>query len=401
MVSMSDLPLSARKAIRNRADELAAAVREEVVRDARGTPDPVTLRNLGIGARAAVARFVARASGDAEPADLSVFVAHGRAQQAAGRTLAELLAFYRLGGLAVWRTATAFPELLRLQREELIALGAELLAYVDELSGAAVEGFTAQEAESRRLERARRERLVSLLLVDPPAGPEALAAAAQAAGWELPARVRVAVTEQRLDGGGERGAPPARVLVASEALARDALGARGEPAGGGPVALVVADDDATDAWLERAARALGLAAPLAVGPAAPPQRAAASARRAAALSRLVGAGAIVAAGPVVRSDEHELALLLGADPELAAGLADRRLAPLDGLAPGQRRRLAETLAGWLARPDRPQAIADELGVHVQTVRYRVRQLRELFGEALDDPDARFELALALRARATG
>jgi DNA-binding PucR family transcriptional regulator len=31
------------------------------------------------------------------------------------------------------------------------------------------------------------------------------------------------------------------------------------------------------------------------------------------------------------------------------------------------------------------------------VRYRVAQLRELFGEALDDPDARFELALALRS----
>jgi DNA-binding PucR family transcriptional regulator len=30
------------------------------------------------------------------------------------------------------------------------------------------------------------------------------------------------------------------------------------------------------------------------------------------------------------------------------------------------------------------------------VRYRVRRLRELFGDALEDPDRRFELALALR-----
>jgi DNA-binding PucR family transcriptional regulator len=35
-------------------------------------------------------------------------------------------------------------------------------------------------------------------------------------------------------------------------------------------------------------------------------------------------------------------------------------------------------------------------VHPQTVRYRLRQLRELYGERLDDPEARFELALALR-----
>ena len=42
--------------------------------------------------------------------------------------------------------------------------------------------------------------------------------------------------------------------------------------------------------------------------------------------------------------------------------------------------------------------ADELGVHPQTVRYRLNRLRELFGAALEDPDARFELELVLRAR---
>jgi DNA-binding PucR family transcriptional regulator len=42
-------------------------------------------------------------------------------------------------------------------------------------------------------------------------------------------------------------------------------------------------------------------------------------------------------------------------------------------------------------------VAERLLVHPQTVRYRMGQLRDLFGEHLDDPDARFELALALRA----
>ncbi|MFL6152631.1 MAG: helix-turn-helix domain-containing protein [Ornithinibacter sp.] len=45
-----------------------------------------------------------------------------------------------------------------------------------------------------------------------------------------------------------------------------------------------------------------------------------------------------------------------------------------------------------------QAVAERLHVHPQTVRYRVAQLRELFGDSLDDPDARFELALALRSQ---
>jgi len=91
-------------------------------------------------------------------------------------------------------------------------------------------------------------------------------------------------------------------------------------------------------------------------------------------------------------------LLLAADPGVAADLAASRLAPLDDLPDGPRARLRETLAAWLDRPGQVQAVAAALGVHPQTVRYRVRQLRDLFGDRLEDPDARFELALALRVR---
>ena len=44
-------------------------------------------------------------------------------------------------------------------------------------------------------------------------------------------------------------------------------------------------------------------------------------------------------------------------------------------------------------------LAAELDVHEQTVGYRVNQLREVFGEDLHDPQARFELELVLRAQA--
>jgi hypothetical protein len=40
-----------------------------------------------------------------------------------------------------------------------------------------------------------------------------------------------------------------------------------------------------------------------------------------------------------------------------------------------------------------------LHVHPQTVRYRLRQLEELFGDQLLDPDLRFDLEIVLRARA--
>ena len=61
--------------------------------------------------------------------------------------------------------------------------------------------------------------------------------------------------------------------------------------------------------------------------------------------------------------------------------------------------LRETLRAWLDHPGQVATVAERLHVHPQTVRYRVAQLRELFGEALEDADARFEMSLALRADA--
>ena len=43
-------------------------------------------------------------------------------------------------------------------------------------------------------------------------------------------------------------------------------------------------------------------------------------------------------------------------------------------------------------------MAQRIHVHPQTVRYRLRQITELFGDQLRDPDCRFELQLALRIR---
>ena len=148
--------------------------------------------------------------------------------------------------------------------------------------------------------------------------------------------------------------------------------------------------------------------PAALGPAVAIPDAATSLRRAAAAYRLTrrphpdGRDASSPSGGsrLLVADDHLPALLLAAAPALAADLARTRLAPLEGLAPGPRERLQATLRAWLDRPGQVQAVAGELGVHPQTVRDRLKQLRELFGERLEDPEARFELSLALRA-ATG
>ncbi len=83
-------------------------------------------------------------------------------------------------------------------------------------------------------------------------------------------------------------------------------------------------------------------------------------------------------------------------------LAARRLDPLGGLTPRGRERMTLTLAAYLEHRASTQLMASALNVHPQTVRYRVAQLRDLFGAALDEPDARFELEASLRAeRVTG
>jgi hypothetical protein len=380
--------MDVRVLLHGHVDELADAVLERFAagHGPDGAPDAATLRNLRLGARAAVDCFLARLGGEAAAADVTLFVAHGRAQQAAGRTLTELLSFYRLGGLAMWEQSTALlPRRAQLPAREIFAFGSALLELVDELSVAAAEGFSAQEAEARRRSRALRERLVSLLLSDPPVAGEVLEGAARAAGWPLPARVRVAVAALPADPLAAAAGPgPERVLTATVSDGR--------------LALVVAEDEEAERWLARAARALGLEAPLAVGPTVDPGGAARSVARATALLDHVAAGTLEPAGDIVHCDDHEIALLLGAAPDLAREVARRRLAPLAALDDAARDRMAQTLAAWLADPGRPQAMADRLGLHVQTVRYRLKALRELLGDALDDPDERFELALALRVQ---
>ncbi len=363
-----------------RADFAQLAVQRVV--DELGV-DLATRRNLEVGTQEAVDRFIAVLSDPQAPLDTALYEAHGRAQCAAGRSLRELLGIYRVSALAMWEAMSALPGTERLRPAEALELGGRWLSLMDALSSAAVDGYMAAGAEERRRDRARRDRLASLLLSEPPEPAEVIAAAAAHAGWSVPERLRAAVTHLPLEvdaGAAERA--PARVLAA--------------PYAHGHLVLLVADGDQAEALLQRAAQAHGAAGPLAIGPAVPPREAARSARRAAGLLDEVRAG-VVQAAPVLRSDEHELPLILGAAPELVDGLIERRLAPLLELTGARREQVIETLGAWLAEPHRPQAIADRLGMHVGSIRYRLARLREMFGDELDDPDARFELQIALRA----
>jgi DNA-binding PucR family transcriptional regulator len=97
----------------------------------------------------------------------------------------------------------------------------------------------------------------------------------------------------------------------------------------------------------------------------------------------------------IDTDAQLVELVLGADREAAADLRRQALAPLDQLRPNTAERLAETLRSWLLHQGQRDAVAADLFVHAQTVRYRMNQLRELYGERLNDPRAVLELVVAL------
>ncbi|MDO9352205.1 MAG: hypothetical protein Q7T55_00830, partial [Solirubrobacteraceae bacterium] len=248
VLSADELAAIAVEARANR-HELADAAVDRVVAELR--LPPATRRNLEAGTLAAVDACLARLGEPDAPIDTSLFVAHGRAQCASGRSITELLALYRLSNVAMWEHIEGLPSSERLTGVQALALGSLLLQLVEQLSAAAVDGFLEAGAELRRRDRARRARLHSLLLSDPPEGLDVIGAAADHAGWTVPDRVRAAVAALPVEAdAADQERSPARVLAGS--------GARGR------LVLVAGDDEGAadaEAALNRAALAHGANGP--------------------------------------------------------------------------------------------------------------------------------------------
>lgn len=393
------------------ADDIIAAIAGEVPDYARAMEGRFG-EVVRFGVEVALNRFVDVLGGAAPKSESSsrdTYVRLGAGEYRAGRSLDALLAAYRVGAKIAWRRFVEAGTRAGFAPDALYDLGEAMFAYIDEISAESAAGFAEAQSDAAGESQRRRRALVRLLAQEPPAAEETVRTAAQAAGWSLPRLLAAVVAGEA--------AEPERTDELDGRAARLARrigpGAVGAAVGG--IAIVMLPDP------EGPGRRKALEAALngdlaALGPSVAWPEAATSLRRAAAAFRLAESGRLgecAADAPssgqsgtspagrscpnLVVAVEHLPALLLAAEPALAADLARSRLAPLDGLAGGPRERLVETLRAWLDRPGQVQAVAAELDVHPQTVRYRLKQLRELFGERLEDPEARFELALALRA----
>ena len=405
-----------RRTLPGLADQIVGAIAREVPDYAR----PMEGRfgeTVRFGVQVALNRFVDLLVGEASREFGDTYRRLGAGEYKQGRTLDALLSAYRVGARVAWRRFVDAGTQARFPADALYDLGEAMFAYIDEISAESAAGFAEAQSEAAGESQRRRRALVRLLAQEPPAAEETLRTAAQSAGWTLPRRVAAVVV-------GEAEQPEATDEldnIAARLARRLGPGAVGA-AVSGLAAVMLPDPDGPG---RRKALENALDDDLAaLGPAVSWPEAGRSLRRAAAAFRLAAQGRIdgvrggedAPAGgdrPATRQGdpsssgqsssrlivavEHLPALLLAAEPALAADLARSRLAPLDTLGAGPRERLVETLRAWLDRPGQVQAVAAELDVHPQTVRYRLKQLRELFGERLEDPEARFELSLALRA----
>jgi hypothetical protein len=350
------------------AAEILAAIAAEVPAYARPFQGEFG-RGVDLGVQVALGRFLV----PGEELDRSVYVGLGRGEARVGRSLEALLAAYRVGARLAWARLADVGLRCGLPPEELVALAASVFAYIDELSAASAEGYAAEQSQLSGDRDRRRAALVRLLLTDTPS--RELAEASAAAGWLPPATLAAVVVP---------GAVASEVALRWDE--RSLVAGEDDVAGTALLLLPDVDGPGQRARLHR----LLAGRPAVVGLPVPWTEVRTSvglARRAAGLEP-------DAAGPVHVEDLLGR-LVVTADAQARQVLAARRLQPFDGLTPLQRERLLATLRSWLDHQGDRRQVAAQLGVHPQTVRYRVGLLRELLGADLDDPARRFELQLVL------
>lgn len=304
----------------------------------------------------------------------------GRAEGHSGRTLDQLHSALRVGGRVAWRRVARVERQRALSAVDVSWLADRLFVFLDELATVSVKGYGEAQTRAKDAGRGMRRRLLQLILKRPTVSRTAIADLARTVGWQVPEQCALVAVD----------AEPSGHLRADPMLGADILADLREPE---PCLLL--PGPVTTERLQRVSAAFH-GAHLAIGPTVPVADASSSLRWARQALRLVGDGVLPDILVTVCADHWSTLWLLG-DPGLLKQVTKRRLSPLRTFPAKQRARLAGTLFAWLQAQGNVQDTASKLQVHPRTVRYRMRQVEEVFGDDLRDPDVRFEIEAALRA----
>jgi hypothetical protein len=307
---------------------------------------------------------------------LELFQEIGRAQWREGREVSTLLSAYQVGARVAWRYVSGAALQADVAPDTLAALAEGVFAFVDRLSSASAHGYVMEQSQSVAERELLRDELVELLLSDR-SNTAAVRTAAARAGWTVPREAAVILLSINNAVGHE-------VL---NRLDRSCLLIRRRTLLG-----AIVPDPVRPGRRQRLKASLAGTAAV-VGHPVPLEQLPVSVQFAELSARLRASGILT--DDVVFVEDHLDALIVHRDTKLLEALREQALAPLASLAPPQRERLSETLSAWLRHMGDRQAMAAELHIHPQTVRYRMTQLHDAFGPALDDPATRSRLTLAL------
>jgi hypothetical protein len=296
----------------------------------------------------------------------------GRGEARSGRSADALLSAYRVGARVAWRELSATAVDVGVPAGTISSFAELVFAYIDELSAASVAGHADELETTGRVRQHLLDQLAAGLLRGD--SPDSLQDAAARADWTPPRTLTAVVL------------PQAQVRLVLGLVDPRSLHPGEAPLPEGWAALLVADAGGGGRpWLLKVLDGRHAVAG--------PERPWAAVRS--SYLRARRALAMLGDDPLLDTESRLPELVLTADEEAFADLRARVLAPLDGLKPGAREKLSETLRAWLLHQGRREDVAAALFVHPQTVRYRMGQLRELYGDTLEDPDTVLGLILAL------
>jgi hypothetical protein len=290
-----------------------------------------------------------------------------------------LLNAYRVGARTAWRDMSASAVEAGLPASTISRFAELTFAYIDELSAASAAGHADELATTGRVRQRYLERLTQSLLRGAP--PEDLDDAAERADWAPPRLLTVVIL------------PESRSRGVLAQLGADTLQPTEQVPGleDRPELTVLLVPSVTGPARTSLMRTLA-GRDAVVGPSRPWHQVRSSYDRA---LRVVRLDLERTTPDPVDTEEHLAQLILGADPRAIEDLRLLVLAPLADLRAASAHKLTETLRSWLLHQGRRDDVAAALFVHPQTVRYRMQQLRELYGDRLNDPDWLLRLTIAL------
>ena len=334
-------------------------------------------RDLDAAVRAGLERFIDLVATDEEaltPVVRELFTGLGAAEARDGRGPEILLSALRISSRLLLRAAVdAVARSRQVEVREVIDLSDAITGFIDELISACTDGYARQVREDAGESDRRRRHLAGLLLRGGAAWP-VVAQASAAIGWPPPDQITAVL-----------------VPLAEARAVRFRFGADGVLAERGEEAVLLLREIPARAELAEALRGRRAV----VGPALGWDQVPTAVQLAELTARPAPGEAPAFA------DDHLADLTLRGQPAALAVLAQRRLAGLSGLRPGQRETLLRTLHSWLWHWGSRPEVAAGLFVHPQTVSYRIAQLRQLLDADLDDPRVRFELLLAVSSEIGG